>query len=57
MEDINRRRLNHKPCQLDIFSSTFGECTQLSVTMCMSSATGTLHVLEICAIEQIRRMC
>ena len=33
------------------------ECTQLSVTMCMSSATGTLHVLEICAIEQIRRMC
>ena len=22
------------------------ECTQLSVTMCMSSATGTLHVLE-----------
>ena len=32
------------------------ECTQLSVTMCMSSATGTLHVLETCAIEQIRRM-
>ena len=25
--------------------------------VCMSSATGTLHVLEICAIEQIRRMC
>ena len=33
------------------------ECTQLCVTMCMLSATGTLHVLEICAIEQIRRMC
>ena len=33
------------------------ECTQLSVTMCMSSATGTLHVLDICAIEDVRRMC
>ena len=33
------------------------ECTQLSVTMCMSSATGAVHVLEVCAIEDVRRMC
>ena len=25
--------------------------------MCMSSATGALHVLEICAIEDVRPMC
>ena len=24
IEDINRHRLNHKPCRLDIFKSTFG---------------------------------
>ena len=24
IEDINRRRLNHKPWRLDIFKSTFG---------------------------------
>ena len=29
----------------------------LSVTMCMSSATGALHVLETCAVEDARRVC
>ena len=32
------------------------ECTQLSVTMCMSSATGAVHVLEMFAIEDVLRM-
>ena len=34
IEDINRRRLIHKPCRLDIFSSTFNKyvaCLELDI--------------------------
>ena len=34
IEDINRRRLNHKPCRLDIFSSTDTAC-QVPQERCM----------------------